>query len=52
MSDEPVMLELFGDADDAMCIDGVCAVPGSTDGQLPDAGVAAGVETGASEAAG
>lgn len=51
MSDEPVIMELFGDADDAMCSDGVCAVPGSVDGQHPDSSVASAVETGASEVA-
>lgn len=29
MSDEPVILEMFGDPDAAQCIDGVCAVPGT-----------------------
>lgn len=28
MSDEPVILEMFGDPDAAQCIDGVCTVPG------------------------
>ena len=36
MSDEPVILEMFGDPDAAQCIDGVCAVPGLAGGEHAD----------------
>ncbi len=44
MSDEPVILEMFGDPDAAQCIDGVCAVPGAVGDGSTDADEAPDVE--------
>lgn len=50
MSDEPVILEMFGDSDAAQCVDGVCAVPGQAVGDTPaEIETLPGTETAASD---
>ena len=45
MSDEPVILETFGDPDAAVCVDGVCAVPAPVADGSVDPQESADVET-------
>lgn len=50
MSDEPVILEVFGDPEAALCSDGVCAVPGAVGDGTAEPGVHPDAEAGATEA--